>query len=104
MKDVRILTSEEIKNITPDTIKMDAVTATRLDSIRKWKKLIEEEEKAICGAILEKTGHVAFDNGTFKTIISDYFIFDGDAMKEKYGEAAYEECKVKPVHKEQVRV
>ena len=104
MKEIKIKTSEEIENISSDTIKLDAVEISRIQLLEKAQKLIENEIKAYKNAILDKYGHKATDDGKVKITISDYMTFDSDAFIAKYGKGKYDELKIKPVHRETVKV
>lgn len=101
---IAILNSEEIENkYNKDNIKIDAALMAHRKKISYIIDALTLEKKMIDAGILDSVNHEKVKNALFYTIISDYMDFDKDTMIEKYGEQAYNDCKTKPVHREQVR-
>ena len=101
---IAILNSEEIENkYNKDNIKIDAALMAHRKKITYIIDALTMEKKRIDAEILESVNHEKVKNALFYTIISDYMKFDENTMIEKYGKEAFEACKTKPVHSEQVR-
>ena len=102
-KNIMIKTAAEIENITAENIKLDAALFAHRQKVRTLIDNLSAELKAIDAAILEKVDHKKVKTDLFYTIISDYFEFDKDKFITENGAEKYDEYKVKPVHREQVR-
>lgn len=101
---IAILNSEEIENkYNKDNIKIDAALMAHRKKISYIIDALTMEKKRIDAEILDSVNHEKVKNSLFYTIISDFMDFNKDTMIEKYGEQAYNDCKTKPVHREQVR-
>lgn len=101
---IAILNSEEIENkYNKDNIKIDSALFAHRKKISFIIDALTYEKKMIDAGILDSVNHEKVKNSLFYTIISDFMEFDKDTMIQKYGANAYEECKTKPVHREQVR-
>lgn len=101
---IAILNSEEIENkYNKDNIKIDAALMAHRKKISYIIDALTMEKKRIDAEILESVNHEKVKNSLFYTIISDFMDFDKDTMIQKFGASAYEECKTKAVHREQVR-
>lgn len=102
-KEITIKSTEEIAEITPETIKLDAALFAHRKALSVLIDALTEEKKAIDAAILEKVEHRKIKTDLFYTVISDYTEFNKNEFIEKNGQAEYEKYKTLPVHREQVR-
>lgn len=102
-KEIMIKTTEEIKNISSDTITLDASLFSHRKAIAYIIDALTEEKKQIDKAILDKVNHEKVKTSLFYTIISDYMEFNSEEFIKENGEEFYNKYKTKPVHREQVR-
>lgn len=103
MKEIKIKTSEDIKKITSENLRLDVIDIARIHSLEWAKKLIDDELNAYKKATLDKYGHQATDDGKVRITISDYMTFNQDAFIAKYGKDKLEELKTNPVRRETVK-
>ena len=101
-KEIDIKTTEEIANITAETITIDSALFSHRKAISYIIDILTEEKKQIDKAILEKVNHEKVKTALFYTIISDYMDFDRKRFESENTEL-YNQYKTLPVHKEQVR-
>lgn len=101
-KIIDIKTTEEIENITADSIVIDSALFAHRKALSALIDILTSEKKAIDSAILEKVEHKKVKTTLFYTIISDYMDFNRKAFEEDNPEL-FEKYKTLPIHKEQVR-
>ena len=99
---IEIKTPDEIKNITAETIVLDAKLFAHRKLISALIDILTEEKKAIDNAVLDKVEHKKVKTTLFYTVISDYMDFNRKEMEEKEPET-FAKYKTLPVHREQVR-
>ena len=99
---INILNSDDIENITPESITGDAIERTHYNDLIGLINALVAEKKAYDKAIIAKHGNKSYKDD--KTIISVYdsFLFNSADFISEYGQKKYDELKTKKSHTEKV--
>ena len=99
---ITILDSEEIENITADTITEDAATASHYNNVCGLIDMLTLEKKAMDSALIAKHGNVSYKSKILTTSVYDSYLLDTAKLAAEVGQDVIEKHKTKKRHTERV--
>lgn len=99
---ITILDSEEIENITSDSIKEDNVTATHYNNIKNIIDVLTAEKKAMDKALIAKHDNKTYKDDMISTSVYDSFVLNMQSLADDIGIDKVNEHKTQVKHTERV--